>query len=255
MALKNVFWFWLLGGALGAFFDGLHVHYEVLAYKPSEFLFFKQAWWVFPLFATGGLLGGLSPYLMPGAIFYRMTRSRSLAIAFLQTFTCLTIYFLSSYLSYHHRLYPVGRKLDDDTISMILGAIFIVVWGVTTAASMRALLVCGLVGFSGFVFEYRLCEFGIFRYLHPDEHGLYMVNHWIVWIWGSAALAMAHLAAIFVVSDETWATKFVAKHGDGVDAVTAAKAKSTAGDSIGPAPSTTSSGKKSKKSGNKKKKE
>ncbi|KNE66141.1 hypothetical protein AMAG_10391 [Allomyces macrogynus ATCC 38327] len=192
---KRLALFFAAGAVLGTAFDGLHANHDILAYLPDEIAFWKLAWWVPPEFGAGGLLLGLAPHYMPRQVFASLASPRgsfhpSARIAWTQLATALVGYGLSSLVPYH-------LQWPTNTVSVLLGAIFLATWALTNGRIM-ALVACLVVGVSGSVWEATLCALGRFWYVSPDALGAGYVTHWIVWLWAGAALGGVHLASVYI---------------------------------------------------------
>ncbi len=166
-----------LGATVGTALDAIHTHTDTLAYP--EPAFFREAWWVPPLFAAAGVAIGLARPLWE-----RLLRLRSPPPSGRVVVLGIGLFVLAYALS---GLLPFPWP----TRSLVLAAVAAVAWTVCDRTGLGIFLAVS-TALLGTSVEIGLVRVGAFAYA-PDQRDLAGVAGWLPWLYASASIAVGAL--------------------------------------------------------------
>lgn len=175
----------VLGGTLGVSLDVMHVKTGTTAYPNPDI--FGIAWWVFPLFASAGVMFGLARPIWERVLGWR-TPPPSLGIA------CAGLaFFVASYLS--SGVLPFGAAWK----SVVLATLAIACWWLLDRSLLGAALGLG-AAISGTGFEAAIIHLGAFHYVNPDVLG---VAIWLPLLYVTVGVGVGNFGKYLVDSPES----------------------------------------------------
>ena len=165
----------LAGATVGTGLDAIHVHTATTAY--AQPVFFGQAWWVPPLFASAGLAIGLGRPLVERLLGLRHPVPTAAAVA--GGMALFVIAYATS------GLVGGGPLLR----SLLLAGLFVVAW-LLWDRTVLGLVLAVLTAAIGTAVEITLVRTGTFVYREPSLAG---VTVWLPWLYGCAAVGVGNL--------------------------------------------------------------
>lgn len=165
----------LLGATLGVSLDVMHVATGTTAYPHPDV--FGIAWWVFPLFASAGILFG---FARPA--WERLLNWRTPPPSWPRTVLGIA-FFTAAYLA--SGTLDLGAPGKFAVLSVLAG----LSWGLTDRSLLGAGLGLG-AAIGGTAFEAGLIHLGTFRYVHPDFAGVAM---WLPILYVTVGIGVGNL--------------------------------------------------------------